>query len=211
MKEKASPFPVSSIEFDKVYRVMDKRKLSGYTERELSFLLGYRPLYVRDVENPIHTLRYTTKDTNYLLQIFECELSEIMPGKITEPFYQVKVEVKESGREVTYTVYQMITKTINLYREFTVTDQGPTSDSDFQMISKVEDFIEVLIDQTYFITPKTTLQLFKVCLEKFGNSIKPRYLSEALKKYTPLKAPNRLSAEKNESGRTVYYLDNSSL
>lgn len=48
-----STFPIDAIELIKTYNVMDLRLPFGYSCFELSFLLGLRDLYVRDLKNPI--------------------------------------------------------------------------------------------------------------------------------------------------------------
>lgn len=206
MKEKESLFPVSSVEFDKIYRVMDKRNSMGYSDRELSFLLGYHSLYVRNVENPLHTLRYTTKDTNYLLSIFNCKLPEIMAGKIKEDFYRIKVDVRKYAGGITYKIYLDVSDEEQvLFKEFTSNAQE-NSDLvvDTEFISNVNGFVQIHFDNGYFETPRTALEVFKLCAEKFGHSFRPYLLSNAIGKYTFRRMSPRLVQEKNKSGRTIY-------
>lgn len=203
MKNEHLPFPVAAIEFDKVYMVSDKRMVLGYSDRELSFLLGYRALYVRDVEDPLHTLRYTPKDTNYLLSIFDCRLSELMPGKVVEPFYQVKVvvSVDKEGREV-YEIFTESNKQFVFYRAVELSKEN--------LILKggdcetVKDYIALLFNKGYFDEPKTALEIFKKCMRRLGKPLQPQFVMEGLSFYTSKRKAPRLIQIKNSSARTVY-------
>lgn len=202
MEKKTLSIPVSSIEFDKVYRVMDKRKSLGYSARDLSFLLGYRALYVRDVENPFHTLRYTTIDTNYLLSIFDCELCEIMAGIIPEAFYQIDVEKIAAGNNTTYRIYKEASPVVrDLLKEFS---EETRSDTDSVGHSEIENFIQSLFENGFFDETKTALEVFIVCKEKAGSLVAPIDVANAVGIYTGKRKAPRLVQEKNTSGRTVY-------
>jgi hypothetical protein len=202
MKEKTLSMPVYSIEFDKIYRVMDKRKSLGYSDRDLSFLLGYRPLYVRDVEDPLHTLRYTAKDTNYLLKIFDCELPEIMAGIIPEAFYQIDVEKITKDGNIAYRIYKEVFPGDQiLLREFSNENK---SDVDSEGYAKIEDFVQSLFDNGFFDEAKTALEVFMACRERLGSLVAPFDVANAVGNYTGRRKAPRLVQEKNESGRTVY-------
>lgn|GEM_PF-3707707 len=61
---KASP---SAIEVEKAYHLQKLRVEMGWTWFELSYMLGKdNGSYVRDVENPLHTLKYDPADVNYI-------------------------------------------------------------------------------------------------------------------------------------------------
>jgi len=200
------PFPVASIEFDKVYLVMDKRIDLGYTDRELSFLLGYRSLYVRDVEDPLHTLRYTPKDTNYLLHIFDCKLPEIMSPKITELFYHIKVSVtiKDDGRKVYEISRELKNKEYVQYRTLKIRENNTLSMPDTTRADQIQHYIDHLFETGYFETPRTALEIFKKSVKDFESPVKPQYLHDALSFYTGKRKAPRLIQRKNESSRTVY-------
>jgi len=204
MNGSKSPVRVSSIEFDKIYRVMDKRISLGYSAIELSFLLGYRLQYVRDVENPEKTLRYTTKDTNYLMNIFDCKLPELMSGKIDEPFYQITFKVSKYAGGITYRIFRdSLQEQQLLFREFT-TGAKDTITANTTEITELTQFLNSLFHNDYFSVPKTALEIFKLCKLEVGNLIKPHSLFTALKTFTFRKMLPKLIQEKNESGRVLY-------
>lgn len=195
-------FAVSSIEFDKVYRVMNKRLALGFSDRELSFLLGYRALYVRDVENPLHTLRYTPKDTNFLLQIFSCKLKEIMAPKISQEFYQVLVKENEGRNGVKgYHIYLPSKHKVDLYISLPV---EPVVFSSSATIEQVKVYINHLFSSDYFLEPRTALEIYQKCVKRFGKPLQPEFVADALKFHTSKRKAPKLSFEKNDNSRTVY-------
>lgn len=200
------PFPVASIEFNKIYLVMDKRIAIGYNDRELSFLLGYRSLYVRDVEDPLHTLRYTPKDTNYLLHIFDCKLPEIMSPKITELFYQIKVAVtiKDDGSKVYEISSELKNNDFGHYRTLKAGILTTPSVKDTINADQIRYYIDHLFETNYFETPRTALEIFKKSTKDFQSPVQPQYLHDALSFYTGKRKAPRLIKRKNESSRTVY-------
>lgn len=204
MKSDNLPFPVSSIEFEKVYMVRDKRMALGYSDRELSFLLGYRALYVRDVEDPLHTLRYTPKDTNYLLSIFDCSLSELMPSKVALPFYQIKVvvSVDKEGREV-YEIFQEIDKKFVCYKVLEPDPEKVILECALDD-QTVKDYISHLFNRGYFNEPKTALEIYKKCVRRFGMPLRPWFVMHGLSFFTSKRKAPKLVQFKNSSARTVY-------
>ena len=84
-------FIVSSIEFEKNYRVRDLRIQNEWSDRDLSFLLGYHPLFVREIENPLKKKSYKAKDINYLMMIFHCESSAIFYRQPDDLTYSISV------------------------------------------------------------------------------------------------------------------------
>lgn len=202
MKEKSTSFSVSSIEFDKVQRIRIKRESMGYSKRDLSFLLGYRSLYVRDIENPLLKLRYTSKDTNYLLAIFDCELPDIMTGKISDENYHITVEPVIIG-EITYYKIFRENQLINPDFEQEITGLQPIEDNTLET-AKVERFIQDLFDGDFFSSPKTALEIFNQCKHEFKKQIHPQIVSVIVGKYTGKRKAPRLIKDKNDSSRTVY-------
>lgn len=199
------PFPVASIEFEKVYMVMDRRVALGWSDRELSFLLGYRALYVRDVENPLHTLRYTPKDTNYLLSIFDCKLPDVMQPKVSELFYQVKVVVDEyADGGICYEIFRELgNKKFVLYRTLVVGKDLLPVQTDFDEL-QIHSFVDHLFGSGYFSQQRTALEVFKKCIGKFGKVVPPGLVLAAISVYTGKRKSPKLTQAKNESGRTVY-------
>jgi len=199
-----SPIPVSSIELDNVYRVMDKRKSLGYSARDLSFMLGYRALYVRDVENPKHTLRYTPKDNNYLQLIFECPLSDILAGKIPEVNYLITIETHSYGTVSTNTIHRLnLPQAPIRLKEFKDEDDTSVEIGTSEKI-EIEKVINNLFNSVYFDQPKTALEILQSFKEIYRKTTPVHNVIAAIKKYTARRKAPRLIENKNESGRTTF-------
>lgn len=206
-KTEVSTFPVSSIEFDKVYRVRQKRVEKGYTARELSFLLGYHPLYVRNVEDPTSTRKYNANETNYLRLVLDCPLSDLMLGRIEEPFYQVQVTqgLNSASNNKSYTISLLRGEAKEHFLSF---EEEPTG---LELLlpsiaskEQVQEYVEELFHTKYFEEPRTSLAVFQKCVERLGAPLKPSFVADALAFYTGKRKAPRLVKRKNESGRDVF-------
>lgn len=201
-------FDTEAIELEKIYRVRDLRISYGYSAFEASFLLGRRDFYVRDAENPLHTLQYSVNENNYLLQVFNCSLKKIMPGKVEPATYQIRVltSINEAGLTVykierqlpggKYTFYRSITEEPKAL-ELPVT--GPLASA-----AEVNDHISKLFAKGYFSQPKTAITIFRLCEKELKVAIRPFYLANALGIFTGKRKGHRLVTETNEPGRMVW-------
>lgn len=207
MNTKGLSTPVSSIELDKIYRIMLKRESLGYSARDLSFLLGYHALYVSKMENPTKILRYNAKDTNYLLHIFDCDLEEIMSPKIPEAFYKIKVETSLYGSVLHFKIYkQTKDKAFELLFEYPNLSP-PALPTSIATAPQIKDFVQILFEDNFFEKGKTALEIFKFCAERFGKPLSPSHVSSAISRYTSKRKAPRLIKVKNSSGRFVYQND----
>lgn len=208
MKVTEPSFDAEAIELEKIYRVRDLRISYGYSAFETSFLLGRRDFYVRDAENPLHTLQYSVNENNYLRQIFNCSLRKIMPGKVEPTTYQIRVltSTNEAGLTVYKIERQLAAGNYVTYRNITeepkevelpVTDQIASA-------AKVNDQISKLFSKGYFSQPKTALTIFRECKKELKVAIRPLYLAIALGVFTGKRKGHRLVAKTNESGRMVW-------
>lgn len=199
--------PVSSIEFDKTYRVRQKRLAMGYTARELSFLLGYHPLYVRNIEDPTSTKKYNAAETNYLRLIFDCPLSDLMLNKIEEPFYQVQVEqgINPEYGNKSYTIYLLNSDAKEHFLSF---EEEPAGfELPFGNVvgkEQVQEIVNELFAHGYFDKQRTGLEVFEYLVERFGIPLKPSFVADALGIFTAKKKAPRLVKEKSKSSREVF-------
>jgi hypothetical protein len=218
----------SSIEFDKVYLVMALRIKLGWSDRDLSFLLGYRALYVEDVEDPNGTLRYSPTDTNYLRRIFfNCKLSAIMSPKIPERYYKVEISTedvtpvsdenfKHSGQKDNDKDERRKTKIlsfeihfINIKRDPICFTQGK-EDYDLDLATykskqEIQQEIDKLFDGAFFDKARTALDVFEHCNKKFGRKVRPCDLADAIGYYTGKRKAPRLVKGRNEMKRQTYW------
>ncbi len=182
--DKSKTTPKNAIEFDKSYRVMDVRLLRGWSAYELSWLLGYRDWYVRDVENPLHGLQYAPEDTNYLRLIFECGYDAIIAAKLEPPIWNISVD--SSTNETGLSVHRVYLSPLSRKKKkpaYTVVEEPKrmvySSESSANEI-QLEGYVRKLMAADYFGTPKTRLEVFSKCKEKFGEPLKPLILIDAI-------------------------------
>lgn len=209
MKTEGTTFSIDSIELEKVFMVLALRLKFGYSAYEVSFLLGRRDYYVRDTENPLHTLQYSVNENNYLRQIFNCSLKKIMPGRV-EPFeYIIKVLTHTNDDDLK--VYQIERRFLNGKWKLvhTVTEEPkeilrPLKGQTVSM-EDVNAYIVTLFHKGYFEEPKTALIIYRACEKKLGRVIRPLHVANALAAFTGKRKAPRLITKTNESGRMIYW------
>lgn len=205
---KETMISVEAIEFEKIYMVLDLRLSAGYSAFELSFLLGRRDFYVRDTENPNHSLQYSVNETNYLRQVFKCSLKKIMPGKVQPinatlktvttvnttalPVYEIH-KLLPSNKLIPYRTFAEEPKLVELPIKHSIA------------ASEIQHYISFLFDGSYFNDEKTALIIFDTCQKKFGNGVRPLYVLNALKFYTSKRKAPKLATSRNEAGRMLFY------
>ncbi|GEM_PF-2687591 len=200
-------FTVTSIDFKKSYNVMDLRLSHGFSDRDLSFLLGYQPLFVRDIENPLHSKRYKPKDTNYLLHIFNCQLSAILDKSLPTLTYKLKVvTTTNSNATKNYQIYiEDPDKKYRLFRSFTeLAKDQLLSPKSIATPGEVKEYLEDILKGSYFKTPRTGLELFIKCTEYFNGHIKPVFIQSAIDGINKEAKTSRIVVGKNEMRRLVY-------
>lgn len=201
-----STFPIGTIELIKAYNVMDLRLQFGYSCFELSFLLGFRDLYVRDLENPLHSLQYSVPNNSYLQHIFNCSISKILPKKTDSDKCTIRVFTTEENGLTSYRIEKLEPDgNWSLFREFTEEPKlielpMKTSISE----TDIKNFIEDKFFEGYFKTDKTALEVYQLCQKHFKGSIRPLFIANALKVLTSKRKLPKLGTNKNEMGRTVY-------
>lgn len=196
--------PEDAIEYDKVYKIRALRLKFRYSQYETSWLLGYRDYYVRDVENPMLKLRYSAVDTNYFRLIFDCPIADIIAPIIDPPKWYINVKVKENeSGKTTYQIYTLQNGKRTLYQTVQHEDKHisyPTSNLTTQ--EQVNVFIEELMNEDFFNTPRTHLEIFKKGTEKFGPDLKPLLVINAIGRITRQHSYPKLDyGEGTETGR----------
>lgn len=206
---------------------MDLRIKYGWSERDLSFLLGFRALYVEDVENPNGTLRYFPADTNYLRRIFfNCKLSAIMSPKIPERYYKIEVFTKSvatvsdeyyepEGKRKIDQDRRLKTESLSFEIHFIspirnsifFTQGKENFEIDFttyKTAKEIQKEIDKLFEGEFFDNPRTALEVFEHCNKKFGRKVRPCDLADAIGYYTGKRKVPRLAKDKNEMKRQTY-------
>ncbi|WP_236979874.1 hypothetical protein [Membranihabitans maritimus] len=198
------------MDFDKIYRIRDYRIRWGYSAYECSFLLGKQDFFFRDAENPLKTKRFNPNDTNYLQLIFQEPLSTFMAPKLEVDMYHLRISTyPDEKRKPVYDID--IKNQEGQYQHFkTFADEEkhvelPTPLTVYSF-DKVRTYIDHLLDNSYFNTPRTALDIFHTCHDHFGPDFHPRNMVRVLNFYMNRKSgvPKLNKEERDEFGRREY-------
>jgi len=199
-------FSVTAIDFEKCYKVRKQRIKHGLSDRDLAFLLGFEPRYVKDIEDPTHSKRYKPKDTNYLLHIFDCELPEIMGSSFPRRSYDLCVIATATPRKPrTFDIYiKQPNGKWKSYLNFTELAENeyllPRSKAN---TIDVQEYLLSLLAEGYLDSPKTGLELYRKCIAHFDGHIKPVFIASSVREIN--KQDNTpIGIDKNSTGRWVY-------
>lgn len=175
------------IEVEKMLNVLSLRKQKRYSQFELSFLMGQRDYYVRDAEDPKHTLVYTIPFTNVFRQIFDSDVQAIVPNINTTPSYSIRIsEAVDENGNILYRAEKQIEG-----QDWVLIDYFGTDDKD--LLLEIDEPVEIVseeriqnwvlhkIDSGYFDVAKNALQIFNHCQAELIGAVRPLFLASALK------------------------------
>lgn len=198
------------IEVEKMLNVLLLRKNKGFSQFELSFLMGQRDFYVRDVENPNHTLVYAVPFTNIFRQIFDCDVQAIVPDINCLPSYSIRIleATDDSGNTYYRAEKQIEGKNWELIDEFGIEEKDLLLKFEESEIiaaeETVKDWVFGKIDAGYFDVAKNASQIFKDCSAELEGKVRPLFLAEALKACNGTKGLPKLAKKKDRNGRFVF-------
>lgn len=198
------------IEIEKMLNVLFLRKGKGYSQFELSFLMGQRDFYVRDVEDPNHTLIYAVHFTNIFRQIFDCRVEAITPDTNRTPSDSIRIleATDESGKIIYRAERQEKGDKWELIDTFSEEPKDLLFDSPSSITEQeVKDCVVSKFNSDYFDLPKNALKIMKDCQKDLDGPVRPIHLSSALQTYTRMKKSPRLVKEKNTDGRFEFVKD----
>jgi len=194
------------IEAEKMLNIFLLRKKRGYSQFELSFLMGQRDFYVRDAEDPTHTLIYSVPFNNIFREIFDCSIEQIVPD-ITQTDYTIQISVaRNESAPVVYKAERFFKDgRIELLGTLSAEPKDLLLESP-SIISEqlVKDWVLHQISIKYFSEPKNALQILKDCEKKFDGPVRPLFLANALKACNGTKGTPKLSSKKDENGRFLW-------
>lgn len=198
------------IEVEKTLNVFLLRKKRGYSQFELSFLMGQRDFYVRDAEDLSHTLIYSVSFTNIFREIFDCDIDQIVPD-ITNSDYTIQISVSKDESDLVVYKAEKIFKDgrTELVGTFSTESKDLLLESQ-SVISEqsVKDWVLHQISIGYFSEPKNALQILKDCEKEFEGLVRPLFVANALKACNGTKGTSKLTSKKDENGRFVYFKNN---
>ncbi|WP_145331511.1 MULTISPECIES: hypothetical protein [Sphingobacterium] len=194
------------IEVEKMLNVFLLRKKKGYSQFELSFLMGQRDFYVRDAEDPTHTLIYSIPFNNIFREIFDCSIEQIVPD-ITNSGFTIQISVAKSESDLAVYKAEKILKdgSIELVAILSAEPKDLLLESpNIVTEQSVKEWVLQQISSGYFSEPKNALQILKDCEKEFESPVRPLFLANALKACNGTKGTPKLTNKKNENGRFVY-------
>lgn len=207
--QSAHYFPVTTIDFSKCYKVQRLRIARGFSDRDLSFLLGYKEndLFVRKVENPLHSKRYKAKDTNYLLHIFECELPIVMDGKLPQLKYDLQViETVNPKRTKSFDIFiRQSNRKWKLFHSHTeLARDGLVLPNSEVNVMEIKQYLIALLGSDFLSSPKTGLELFRKCTEHFKKHFKPIFIASAINEINVDETKAKIEIGQNGMRRLTY-------
>ncbi|WP_336837184.1 hypothetical protein [Sphingobacterium siyangense] len=194
------------IEVEKILNIFLLRKKKGYSQFELSFLMGQRDFYVRDAEDPIHTLIYSVPFNNIFREIFDCNIEQIVPD-ITQTDYTIQISVVRNESD------PVIYKAEKFFKDGRIELLGTLSAERKDLLlespsiiseQSVKDWVFHQISTGYFNENKNALQILKDYEKELDSTIRPLFLANALKACNGTKGMPKLTNKKDENGRFVY-------
>ncbi|WP_313532025.1 hypothetical protein [Sphingobacterium multivorum] len=194
------------IEVEKMLNIFLLRKKRGYNQFELSFLMGQRDFYVRDSEDPTHTLIYSVPFNNIFREIFDCSIEQIVPD-ITQTDYTIQISVaRNESDSVVYKAEKLFKDgRIELVAILSAEPKGLLLESPSIITEQsVKDWVLHQISIGYFSQSKNALQILKDCEKEFDGALRPLFLANALKACNGTKGSPKLTSKKDENGRFVF-------
>lgn len=195
------------VEIEKMLNVFLLRTAKGYSQYELSFLLGQEDFYVRKIEDITHTLEYKIEKSNILRQIFNCEFVAIVPNTNVSPSYTIKVfEHKDETERITY-------KAEKVFADGTIKEIATFGTEDKELLlpsastvteEEVMAWVLAKCQTDYFNTSRTALQILKDYEAEQEQPIRPLFLANALKSCNGTKGLPKINKKKDENARFVY-------
>ena len=182
-KEFQNPYMIDFVCRIKLFRIA-----FGYSQEELTFLLGYQSKRITAIELFTSGPGYLIRDLAYLSHVFGCSHHQFFPdGLVTNQEIAIRtVQYRQSGKLI-HEIWEN-KKDGSEELLWKVPEQDPKifhfPEDIPDVIKETTEMIAKLISERYFDDPKETAEVFKICREAIGYELKPRYLEKALELFT---------------------------
>ena len=167
-----------------IYNIQVMRISKGYSQKELSFLLGLPGNRVATIEGFIHNKEYSIIDISLLAKIFECTVKELFnPCHFPTEWLEMKVYREHlGGGRVIYNAYALKEngKADLLY---SLTEKPLRMRSVKQIISSVKKCINSFITSGYFKDGVDVAEIFKDAKRAINEDFRPIHLAQVLRSY----------------------------
>lgn len=183
-----------------VYRIQLLRLAFGFSQAELSFLLGYPTNRVRCIEDFSQGHRYALQDLLNLTHIFECPTIRFLPqGQIGSASTTIRTERRERDGKCVHEAWQC-TGNADWELLWKLPERMPEcrpAAEPAALLDRTRTLIRSLIAGGYFNNPWETFEIFKACRHTIGNRLRPLTLKYALLSFTGGEKQGLLQARQN--------------
>ncbi|WGQ16710.1 hypothetical protein [Sphingobacterium faecium] len=202
------------IEVEKMLNVLLLRKKKGYSQFELSFLMGQRDYYVRDAEDPNHKLSYAVYFSNIFREIFNCNIQDIVPNinSTSTSYIQISLATNRNSNTIFKAEKKQEDGSMHLIDIFGAEPKDLLLES-LSTISEqsVKNWVIGKFANGYFKDAKNALKILKDCEKELESPVRPLFLANALKAFNGTKGTPKLISRKDGNGRFVYGEENNKL
>lgn len=197
---KGSVVNMSKIDFEIARSVYNRFNAVGFTDGEVSFLLGKRNTYVFDLLDPTEKDKFKTEQLDILPTILGVGIRKIIPNEIKpDENITIKGLKKVSDKKI---VYEFV---IDGGADKGIFTKRIISGERKQINPRVHELMLKLIKEGYFLEPKNALELFLKYKAELGTTFTPADLQKSLA-VCCRKQGERLPSlwRKNENARYIY-------
>lgn len=181
-KEFRNPYLIDFVCRIKLFRIA-----FGYSQGDLSFLLGYQSKRITAIELFTSGPGYLISDLVYLSHVFGCSHQHFFPEGLVPPNDAIStVQYRQAGK----LIHEIWENKEGGLKEllWKLPEQDPRichfPEHLPEIMKQAEEIISKLISEGYFDDPWETAEVFKICREAIGYKLKPRYLEKALGSFT---------------------------
>jgi hypothetical protein len=164
-----------------VYRIQLLRLAFGFSQAELSFLLGYPTNRVRAIED--FRNRYALKDLLNLSFIFECPTIRFLPqGPVHSPCVSIRTARHERNGKCIHQAWECTAET-HWELRWKLPERTPEyrpAGEPAALLERTRSLVRSLISGGYFNHPWEAFEIYKACRHTIGNQLRPLTLKYAL-------------------------------
>lgn len=190
---------------DTVYNVQLKRIALGYSQEELSFLLGKDKKYIYLIEAFTPNKEYYTTDIFRLAEIFDCEPKDIV-GISTKPDAKVEIGVYQNFEDKRLKCYEYyLFEAGGSKLLYAVTEKPLTT----KLSPSLRTILTKLVMDLMLTIPASEgsepMYIYLYCVQKIKAFVRPTHLQNVLLSFTRNDSTGKLKKVK-EDGRAIYLL-----
>ncbi|EDM38766.1 hypothetical protein PBAL39_21875 [Pedobacter sp. BAL39] len=180
---------ISSVSFDLIYLIQVKRIAMGFSQSELSFLIGRGKGFIHEREAFKLNRELWMSDLFTMTKIFKCNITDFAgPEKQKSVVMRLLANQKITRNRISYEVYRIGGQGAPelVYR---ISEIDPakkfTEKTQQHLLIKTRMLLLLVIDSGFFDhTSRRPLDIFLECQTQGGAWVKPHFVAEALNYWT---------------------------